>query len=215
MVKESQKNIKNEKKRNRQKSVQFDRPNTRWVVLDAVIFLILLLILSLSMLMISASPKDADHYYTHYDESDEYLEHSIQALLSSTTDSASYMDTMGNEIELGSQSMEHLILIDLNMRNSDSEEFNTTSLELGLEHDLLGALNSIIGVGQDFVFICQYTNSDNELIKTGSNIFLTNQETTMKLDKEKDPRFEKHLSLPSNPIDDLKGDEVVIRLYLV
>jgi hypothetical protein len=214
-TKKTTKNDKSNDDQSIQKNIHPNRTGTRWIVLDAVIFLVLLLILSLSMLLISASTKDVDHYYKHYNESDEYLEHSIQALLSSTIDSTYYVDPSGNEVKFGSLSIEDLIVIDLNMRNAETDDINITSLEADFETELFEDLNSILGKHQDFVFVCQYSNSGSGLIKTSSNIYLTNQDNPKGLNKNIEPRFEKQIAIPDFTDNNSLGDEVVIRLYVV
>lgn len=199
----------------RQKAIVDTRPNRTWIMLDAVVFLVLMLLVSVALILISSAPRDADHYFTHYHETDEYLENSMEMVFSSTVPKATYRDMNGFETEFVDQSIENLIIIDLSIRSLASDELNSTSLEHDLEHELMQALDTVIGSDQDFVFTCSYASQTGEIINDNSIIFITNLDEPYKLKENAKPSFEKHLLASGIDNGNRSGDEVIIRIYFV
>jgi hypothetical protein len=191
------------------------RPNRTWIMLDAVVFLILMLLVSSALILISSAPRDADHYFTHYHETDEYLENSMEMVLSSTVPKATYRDINGFETEFVDQSIENLILIDLSIRSLASDDLNSTSLEYDLEHELVQALDMVIGSDQDFVFTCSYARQTGEINNDNSIIFITNLDEPYNIKENAKPSFEKHLLASGSDNGNRSGDEVIIRIYFV
>jgi hypothetical protein len=209
--KKSTKSINNKQ----QKASIYKGPNRSWIMLDAVVFLILMLLVSVALILLSSAPKDPDYYFTNYQETDEYLENSMEMVLSSTVPMATYRDLNGFETEFVDQSMENLIIIDLNIRCSSSDEVNSTSLEHDLEHELMKVLEGVIGSDQEFVFTCSYASQSGEISVDNSIIFITNLDETYKLKESAKPSFEKHLLASGNGEGNRGGDEVIIRLYFI
>lgn len=202
-------------KEDQYKGILDKRPNRNWIMLDAVVFLILILLVSVALILISSAPRDADHYFTHYHETDEYLENSMEMVLSSTVPKATYRDMNGFETEFVDQSIENLILIDLNIRSLASDDLNSTSLEHDLEHELMQALDTVIGINQDFVFTCSYSSHTGEINDDNSIIFITNLDEPYNIEENAKPSFEKHLLASGNDNGNRSSDEVIIRIYIV
>jgi hypothetical protein len=181
------------------KGILDKRSNRNWIMLDAVVFLILILLVSVALILISSAPRDADHYFILY----------------STVPKATYRDMNGFETEFVDQSIENLILIDLNIRSLASDDLNSTSLEHDLEHELLQALDTVIGINQDFVFTCSYSSHTGEINDDNSIIFITNLDEPYNIEENAKPIFEKHLLASGNDNGNRSSDEVIIRIYFV
>jgi hypothetical protein len=195
-------------------TTNIDRSISRGIVTDALIFFILVIIISLAMIIISSLPKDTDYYYTHYSETDEYIEDSMQTVFSSTAPTVSYTDQFGIETEISSKNMEHLIIIDLDIRNTNTNELNTTSLQEGIEHELSSALTSVYP-DTDFVFICAYADDDSKVPDSSTNIYLTNTESSLKPLDGLNPAYERVLTLPESRENGEQNNDIMIRLYLI
>jgi len=198
-----------------EKATTYKGPPGSWLMLDAGVFFILMLLVSVALILLSTIPKDPDYYFTNYHETDEYLENSMEAILSSTVPKATYRDLNGFETEFIDQSLENLIIIDLNIRKSASDELNLTSLEQDLERELVQALGMVIGGDQEFVFTCSYMYPSDDISADDPIIFITNLDETYELKESVKPSFEKHLLASGNNNGNRGGDEVIIRIYLL
>ncbi len=194
-----------------------DQPKTNrpWLILDAILFLILLLVASLSMVIISSTPGESNSFYTNYTESDEYIEYSMQMILSSTVRKVVYYDVNGSMTEIMDQTFEHLILMDLAIRTGEFGEFNSPALDQGLQNDLEYTLNAVFGMRGNFIFTAGIAVEVGVEQNSSTNIIITNLDEPPQLDDEVTPHFEKHLSSPNTVKSNFGSNQVIIRLYLI
>jgi hypothetical protein len=191
------------------------------IILDAVLFVIILMSLSLTLLFVSSEFGEDIDYYVNYHETDEYIEYSTQTILDSTVPRVTYHDINHQKTELIGQSVETLIIQDLNIRSSGGKELNETSLEQSIEHAILTAFNQAFENDKKFILTAgkfkQKPGADDvpelEIVITNSNIDL-DLENSEEFLKNHEPIFEKfieNINIDNNPASDI----VVIKLYLL
>jgi len=148
------------------------------VILIITLFLILSIAVSFSMILISSSKSDPNEYYRNYQDSDEYTETTLQAVLQSTIPKVTYEDENGVVTSYIGYSVERLIIVDSNIRIEAASALNISSLEEGLEKQVQMALESAFNYRQEYVLLVEYmnqtdsnnNNQDNDNILILSNI---------------------------------------------
>ena len=186
------------------------------IILDALIFLIILLAVSLSMIIISSALEEPKNFYVDYSNSNEYIDHSMQSILHSTVPKTEYYNIKGERTEYIGQSIERLIIIDLNIRSScaGDSNFNQSSLEMGIESELEAALNIILGDDTKYVFAAEIKKSDNSEVNDAEFI-LSNAVNPPEIE-ESTPSYEKHLTPPIDSLGiNIDTSLVMIKLYLI
>jgi hypothetical protein len=191
------------------------------LVLDAVLFVLILFFLSLSILLVSSDFGEDIDYYVNYNETDEYIEYSTQAIFDSTVPRVTYQDLNHHKTEFIGQSVENLILQDLNIRLSGGLDLNETNLEQNLEQAILTTFNQVFEKDTKFVLtagkFAQKPSANDvpelEIVITNSNIdfepennegFLKNYDTVFE-------KFIENINIDNDPTSDV----VVIKLYLL
>ncbi len=188
------------------------------LILDAVLFFIILLAVSIPMVMISAEPKEKNQYYINYEDSDEYIDDSMQMILDSTVPNVTYQDLNGIRTEVNNLNIADLILIDLIIRSGDPGEVNFTSLENEFEAKLFTILDSVFGGNRDFMLIVGPSN----LVTNGAEqnyseyILITNINPSPQLQdlNQFDFTYEKRLTKLDNVKNKLNNGEIIVKLYL-
>ena len=200
-----------EKKQN--KGLQDRSYHKRRIVLDSVVFLIIVVITSLAMIMISSGLEGSNSYYKNYPGSEEYIEISMQSILSSTVPEVSYYDLVGARTVFSGQTIEGLIQTDLAVRGADTINFNLSSLEQGLESRIKTTINSVF-LNKNYILI-----AEPETTSTGDDrIYITNMQTAPKLTNLDSPNFEKRLGSSWSDEDDagnVGNNDIIVRLYLL
>lgn len=202
MAKKTGKPSKNKNRRSNRKSR---------IITDGIVFFIIILALSFSIIIISSMAQESTGYYENYGDSDDYIENSMQNILSSTVPSVIYQDSTGSQNEYTGQTVERLIQIDLNIRAS-SNGFNQSSLKLGIGHELEKLLNSAYGVDKSYIFTAVGLRSSSS--ESVAEISISNLLSPPQVDGT-EPVFEKQLKLSNGDRAGTDISEVNIRLYLI
>ena len=188
------------------------------LVLDSILFLILVLALSLAMIFVSLIPITPSSHYTEYDQNEEYIETSMQMVLSSTIPKVTFNTPEGKNVEFLDLTFLDLIIIDLGIRNDGSSVFNSTSLEFGPELELKNLIKSVFGDNQDFILWAGFAGStaghSTDLLSNQNIIITTVMDPILHL-QNSDPIFEKHLTSRINEEIGYIDTEVVIKFYLI
>jgi len=209
-----------EKKKENDNLLYLKRKKLR-LILDAVLFVLILFSLSLSILLLSSEFGEDIDYYVGYHETDEYIEYSIQAVFDSTVPRVTYQDLNHHNSEFIGQSVETLILQDLNIRLSGGLDLNETNLEQNIEQAILTTFNQVFEKDTKFVLtagkFAQKPSADDvpelEIVITNSNIDFE-LENSEEFRKNYDTVFEKFIE-NINIDNDPTSDVVVIKLYLL
>ena len=192
-------------------------PNKQLIILDTLVFFILLLAVSYAMLAVSLKPDEPNKYFTEFDETDEFAETFMQAILGTTVPETNYIDSKGQKTDFTGRTVEDLILIDLAIRAEASSDFNETHLMNNLEEKIFEILNSVfhgrshflLWVGED-----EHASSASEQNST-MNIVITSLTSTPKVPSDSEPTFEKHLNSPTDTKGDVTPGNFVMRLYFL
>ena len=219
METKKKKNLDNEKQKEHEESKKIQQKDipkkfkSPWLVLDAGLFFILILICSIVLIMVSGETKDSTYYYTRYPETDEYIEDTMQVVLSSTVPHVAYYDYKNSKTEFVDYTIEHLIIIDLTIRDGDFEDLNASSLEHSLENEILTILNSAIGENRNFIFTVSLESESDGVQNISNSIFISNTDIPPHGVNQLEPSYEKHITYSSYDQIDSGCDKIVIRLY--
>ena len=190
-------------------------------ILDMILFLTIIIALSMSVLFFSFLPRETNVYYIEYQDTEEYMEYSMQTILASTVPKVVYKNNNGIEDEFIDKSIEELILLDLYIRYLDPE-LNITSLSHGLEQTIKNGLINFLENEHKFVLKAeldlQEQEQDEQIKDNSSNskLIITNLEKLNQFNEHGKPNFKKLVYIPGTELPTvLAENDVVIQLYLI
>ncbi len=138
-------------------------------VVDIVLFLLIILSLSITIVVFGGDIDTRDSSEgldaTSQNYLDDYAIETNEVLLASTIPVVSYVDSNGNETVFAGYSVNQLILEDLYLRQNLFNNFNLTSLEMGIETEIGTLARNLIDPKYMFVInITSYSVNPLEII---------------------------------------------------
>lgn len=192
-------------------------PSKQLIILDTLVFFILLLAVSYAMVTVSLKPVEPNKYFTEFDETDEFAETFMQAILGTTVPEVNYIDSKGQKTDFTGRTVQDLILIDLAIRAEASSDFNETNLMNNIEERIFEILNSVFHGRSHFLIWVGEEDQDLSASDQNStkNIVITSLARVPKVPTDSEPSFEKHLHSPLPTKSDTMTGDIVMRLYFI
>ena len=169
------------------------------------------------MIITSYQEKDETHYYTEYQTTNEYIEDSMQVFLESTVPRVEYNSNSGSKFEFVDFNFKQLIIEDLQIRQLEEYQTNISSLEQGIENEIIDALDSIFQdtKNQDYVFICSYSTDTNDALNVSSKIVISNSFSPSQKIESEALSYEKSILPDGMKNSGSENDEIIVQIYLV
>lgn len=213
-MEKQEKNLKNEK--TNVKSNRFGQNTT--LILIITLFLILSIAVSSYMIYVSSSKSESTKYYTNFQDSTEYTETTMHTLLHSTLPKTTYEDNDGLTSTYIGYSVEHLLIVDSNLRIENDTTLNISNLEEGIEKQIQVFMESSFNNRQDYVLLVQSLNSSNSKdTQLDDYLFvISSLDGKFKIEKlNENPDFQKQLITFEHTKAESEPFELVLKFYYI